>query len=288
MPLRILVVEDHEPFRRFLCTELQQRIECHTIEATEGPEAVEKAEALSPDLTLLDISLPGLHGLDVARRIRGLAPAARVLFVSHEWSPDVIHEALSLGARGYMHKLCVDADLTPALEAVLAGRRFVSSVLDANHHLCHEVQLYSDDSVLVEAFARFTAASLTIGQAAIVLATEAHREALALSLKAKVETIMVGGAPDRHRFFDACRGLIDSAGKATNASRPRVAICGECVGLLCAGGNLSAALSLEKAGNELVTTSDVDILCGYPWAGWEDGERSFSRVCAEHTAVRYQ
>jgi CheY-like chemotaxis protein len=61
MPLRILVVEDHPPFRRLICTALQQRAEFQTIEAVDGLEAVQKAEELQPDLVLLDINLPKLH-----------------------------------------------------------------------------------------------------------------------------------------------------------------------------------------------------------------------------------
>jgi DNA-binding NarL/FixJ family response regulator len=79
------------------------------------------AEALQPDVILLDLSLPGLGGLDVARQPPRIAPRSKVLFVSNEFDSDVIRETLRLGARGYLHKLRCDEDLLPAIDAVLEG-----------------------------------------------------------------------------------------------------------------------------------------------------------------------
>ena len=129
MSLRILVVEDFQPFRRLVGSALQRRAEFQTLEAADGLEAVQKAEALQPDLILLDINLPKLHGFEVAKQIRSLAPHARVLFMSQESSSDIGRRALSLGAQGYIQKLSAWADLLPAIDAVLGGRRFVSSSL---------------------------------------------------------------------------------------------------------------------------------------------------------------
>ena len=129
MPLRILVVEDHAPFRRLICTALQGQSEFQTIEAADGFEAVQKAEELQPALVLLDINLPKLHGFEVAKQIHSLVPRARLLFVSQESSPDIVRKALSLGADGYVQKLSSGTDLLPAIDAALGGQRFVSSSL---------------------------------------------------------------------------------------------------------------------------------------------------------------
>jgi CheY-like chemotaxis protein len=307
MPQRILVVEDHERYRRFLCASLARRAETEIFEAADGRTAIEKAEALQPDVILLDLGLPGLGGLDVARHLPRAAPRSTVLVVSSERDPDIIREALQAGAGGYLHKLRCDGELMPAIDAVLEGRRFVSSLLASRHHDRHEVLFYSEDRVLIEGFGRSVKATLETGGAAIVLATESHRNNLVRALRdagvdidreierrrcvlldaaEALDMIMVDGVPDRVRFLDALRHLIEVASTASHDEDPRVTICGECVGLLCANGDLPAALALEHTGRDLVRSLNVDILCAYPLSRCPIDEDGFSHVCAQHSAVR--
>jgi len=126
--LTILLVEDFGDFRRFVCSLLQPKAEYHIKQASDGLEAVQKAEEIQPGLILLDISLPSLNGIEVARRVHKLAPAAKLLFLSVESDADLVNEALSLGA-GYIHKPRASRDLLPAIEAVLKGEQFVSEGL---------------------------------------------------------------------------------------------------------------------------------------------------------------
>jgi len=124
--LHILVVEDFERFRKFVCTLLQQSGRFQITEVSDGMEAIQKFQELKPDLILLDIGLPRLNGLEVARN---LSPRARILFLSQESSPDVVEAALSL-SDGYVYKPDVHRELLPAIEAVLEGKRYVSSSLE--------------------------------------------------------------------------------------------------------------------------------------------------------------
>ena len=133
LSLRILLVEDYEPFRRFICSTLGKRPELQVVgEASDGLEAVHKAEELQPDLIVLDIGLPTLNGVEAARRIRKLSPKSKILFVSQESSADVVQEALCLGALGYVAKTHAGSELLAAVEAVCQGRRFVGAGL-ASH-----------------------------------------------------------------------------------------------------------------------------------------------------------
>jgi len=128
--IRVLVAEDFDPFRQFICSTLGKMPGLQIIcEVSNGLEAVQKAEELKPDLILLDIGLPGLNGIEAARQIRQLAKQSKIIFVSQESSADVVQEALSLGAWGYVVKPRATSDLMAAVEAVLEGRRFVSSGL---------------------------------------------------------------------------------------------------------------------------------------------------------------
>jgi DNA-binding NarL/FixJ family response regulator len=126
----ILLVDDFAPWRRFVSSVVQKEPELQIIsEASDGLEALQKAKELKPDLILMDIGLPKLNGIDVARRVREVASPPKVLFLSQEFSPGVVRDALSLGAQGYVHKLQAQSELLPAIEAVLEGKRFVSSGL---------------------------------------------------------------------------------------------------------------------------------------------------------------
>jgi DNA-binding NarL/FixJ family response regulator len=126
--VRVLLVEDFDPFRRFTRTTLQ--IELQIIaEVSDGLEAVNKAQELQPDLILLDIGLPGLNGIEAARRIRKLSPESKIIFVTQESSADVIEEAMNSGALGYVVKTQAASDLLAAVEAVREGRTFVSDGL---------------------------------------------------------------------------------------------------------------------------------------------------------------
>jgi DNA-binding NarL/FixJ family response regulator len=126
--VRILVVDDFEMFRQFVVELLGKRPELQVVgEASDGLEAIQKAVELRPDLILLDIGLPSLNGIEVARQMRGLVPESKIIFLTQASSADVVQKAFSVGARGYVTKNMLLTDLFVAVETVLSGMTFVSN-----------------------------------------------------------------------------------------------------------------------------------------------------------------
>jgi DNA-binding NarL/FixJ family response regulator len=227
--IRVLVVDDSEPFRRVLRSILQNKLEWRTIvEAQDGVEAIELAQALQPDLILLDIRLPKLNGIEAARRIRELAPGSKILFVSQESSVDIVQAAFSIGASGYVVKMDAGRELPTAVTAVLRGARFVG-VRFAGHGFTgasdartpesvrgnqvspflqrqnigiarhHEAGFYSDDASLLDGFTQFIGAALRAENAVIVVATESHRGSLLPRLQA--HGLDIGAAMEQGRYI---------------------------------------------------------------------------------------
>jgi CheY-like chemotaxis protein len=303
MPLsRILSVDDHELFRRFTYSLLEKRPEFQIIgEASDGLEAIQKAEELQPDLILLDIGLPKLNGMEAARRISIVAPHTKILFVSQESDSDVVGEALQLGAMGYVHKMRARTDLLPAIGAALEGRRFVSSGLqigpsvEAQAQPRHEILFCScsDPAVLMDALVSFVADALKLGNAALVRATKSRQNSLHEGLRARGIHIDAAIQRGTYAFFDvdeparipdAVRLLSEAAAKA-GKRRPRVAVWSERTGKLWAEGKTDDAIQLEQRANELAAHHDIDILCPYPSSHDNEGHPAFERVSAEHSAV---
>jgi CheY-like chemotaxis protein len=128
LAVRVLVVDDFAPWRDFVLEKLRRNDNLLVIGvASDGLEAVQKAEELQPDLILLDIGLPSLNGIEVARQIRKLSPKSKILFVSQESSADVVQGALGTGAQGYVLKRDAGRELLEGVNAVLRGEQFVSA-----------------------------------------------------------------------------------------------------------------------------------------------------------------
>jgi DNA-binding NarL/FixJ family response regulator len=130
LQIKVLVAEDFDPFRALIVSMINSVSNLQVIgEVADGLLAFEKARELRPDLVLMDIGLPGLNGIESARRIRELLPESRIVFVSQETAWDIVKEALSYGC-GYVLKSRAASDLIAAVEAALENDRYVSEGLE--------------------------------------------------------------------------------------------------------------------------------------------------------------
>ena len=126
--VRILIADDHEIFRRGLAAELAQ-VPGWVVaaQAANGRQAVELAADIKPDLVVMDLTMPELHGLEAARRIIAADPAAKILILTAHESEQLVREVLSAGARGYVLKSDAGRILVAALQELLEGRMFFTS-----------------------------------------------------------------------------------------------------------------------------------------------------------------
>jgi len=334
--IRVLLVDDYSPFRSSVRSMLEKLPDFEVAgEASDGMDAIQKAQELRPDLILLDISLPRLNGIAVARRIREFSPKARILFVSANRDWEMAADVLDAAPTAYVVKSAARRDLLPAIASVLQGKNFVSpSLLESGLNAsacvpiesgydkfgtlisrwspgdgcCHQAGFYNDDRSFIDDVKRFIGTALKAGNAAIVVATEAHRKSLFLSLSEcdldvtagltqgryiavdaaeALSTFMIDGMPDPLRFREVFGDFILKARAVATVERPRVAIFGECVNLLAAEGHHEALIQIEKLANQLVNAYEIDILCGYSLNdvhGLMDGH-IYQLIRAEHAAV---
>jgi signal transduction histidine kinase len=178
-----------------------------------------------------------------------------------------------------------------------------------DHNLSgHVVQFYGEDDFLLDELSRFIGTALGAGEAAVVIATEDHRDGLARRLQAwgldtaravahgryfvcdAAETltkITSGGWPDPVRFAEVVGGLIARVSAGSDREPRRIAAFGEMVALLWAAGKPDAAIRLEQLWNELARTFSFSLRCAYPMSTFHRQEHGelLLKVCAEHSSV---
>jgi CheY-like chemotaxis protein len=122
---RILIVDDHEVMRRGVRGLLESHEEWAVCgEAVEGHEAVRKTRELNPDLLILDVSMPGISGVDAALQILKENPKIKILFFTMHESPQMMREIANVGAQGYVAKARAGNDLINAVRIILGGKKF--------------------------------------------------------------------------------------------------------------------------------------------------------------------
>ena len=118
--MRILIADDNEWVRHGVMNILASMADWQVCgEAKDGPEAVQKAAELLPDLILLDVSMPGLGGLEVARVLREKVPATKILMMSQHDPAVLLPRAIEAGAHGCVDKSRLSTDLCPNIASVM-------------------------------------------------------------------------------------------------------------------------------------------------------------------------
>ncbi len=125
--IRILLVDDHAILRAGLRAILSAEADMEVVdEANDGREAVAKTERLLPDVTLMDISMPVMDGLEATRRIHQSCPEVKVLVLTIHDNEEYLFQVLEAGGSGYLVKKSADTELISAIRAVHRGEAFLS------------------------------------------------------------------------------------------------------------------------------------------------------------------
>lgn len=126
--IRVLLADDHgvlrDGLRRLIETDPGIRV---VAAANDGHEAVAKAADTRPEVVVMDISMPGLNGVEATRSIARTSPATRVLILSMHGSADVVRRALAAGARGFVHKESAGEEILAAIRAIAGGARYLGA-----------------------------------------------------------------------------------------------------------------------------------------------------------------
>lgn len=127
-PIRILLADDHTVMRKGLRMLLDSQPEFSVVaEASDGRQAVEQAEATSPDVAVVDIAMPNLSGIEAAQRIHAALPQVAIVILSMHSDEGYVLRALKAGAKGYLLKDSAEGDLIQAIKAVHQGKTFFSA-----------------------------------------------------------------------------------------------------------------------------------------------------------------
>ncbi len=123
---RVLIADDHAMVRQGIASFLQMSEECEVVgEAADGREAIEAVRKMRPDIVLMDISMPGLGGLEATIEIKKIAPPTKVLVLTQYEDPVYIRRFFKAGASGYLLKKAVGDDLLTAIRALREGKIYV-------------------------------------------------------------------------------------------------------------------------------------------------------------------
>jgi two-component system response regulator NreC len=129
-PIRLMLVDDHEVVRAGLRSFLEAQGDLQVVaEASSGEEALQQAQETQPDLVVMDITMPGMDGLEATRRLKQLLPQCQILALTVHEDKQYLFEMLAAGASGYVTKRAAAEELIAAIHAVAHGNVFLQPAL---------------------------------------------------------------------------------------------------------------------------------------------------------------
>jgi CheY-like chemotaxis protein len=315
---RVLIADDNRKILTRVSDLLCSSFEV-VAEVMDGRAALEAAAKFNPELAVLDIAIPELNGIRVARELRRLGLQAKVVFITLHRGDDYLTAAFESGALGFVYKSRLHPDLIPALHHALEGYRFVSPQgflgQTAGTHVktwfprdrgFHTLQFYHDDQDRLAGGIDFVVAALKESATVIYVDSKPHLECLTrklevFGLRAAIERghfialdvhrdvlpyIMVGGMPDAAQIT----GLFDDTFRQTSSpsqNNRRLALAGEIAPVLWAEGLPDAALEVERLTDEFVHARSASVFCTYPVQSLckTHHHQTMARLCALHTSV---
>ena len=205
VPIRILAVDDHPLFRNGIAALLATQRDMNLVaEASNGREAIQQYRAHLPDITLMDLQMPEMNGLDAMTAIRGEFPGARIIMLTTYTGDVQVLRAMQTGARAYLLKSLLDKELLETIRAVHAGKKALSAEasFELAEHVTDEALTPAEVDVL-----RLIAAGNANKQIA------AHLSITEETVKGRVKSILAKlGANDRTHAatIGIKRGIIES------------------------------------------------------------------------------
>jgi CheY-like chemotaxis protein len=279
---------------------------------TDGRKAVEAVSRLDPDVAVLDITMPELDGFRTAQALQKAGSRAKVVFLTLHDGDEYVEAALRAGAKGYVLKARMDADLQSALRHALAGRSFLPSLRSLSTITGgaggHAVHFRADDGSFHDDVVEMMLAAIARGEMCVVLGTHALRTGIARGLNAAgcdvsamrgkgnyfefdaaeaISQVMRNGLPDRDELAKMVNNVERLRLARAPGGRNRVTIFGEMTVLLMQDGNLEGAVRMEQLWSELTRTLPYFTVCSYatPILRAEQHPEVWAAVCAEHSAV---
>jgi DNA-binding NarL/FixJ family response regulator len=307
----IVLADDHPSVLQRAIEFLEPHFEIAAASQS-GTEALDAIQRLNPDLAVLDISMPGLGGFDVAERLFAEGNPARVALMSAGLSDDVVAAGCAVGVRGFIAKTRMHTDLLSALLHMEEGRAFMPSVTAFAEAFAtplgrHALQISRTHGDRLTSATAYLLAAWKMGHVLLTVTSADDTEALRRSLEAAgvdtacaaacgryaavdahaaIEGVMNDGDVDADRFTGMFGPLIEQLSADRGHGPRHVSTFGDLSAILWADGRLNAALSLEHLSNEFLIGRPLSILCACAVSGPDVPEDDVeARLSAAHPTI---